>query len=96
MLKFFPEKKRGWNEGAFLSIGLEMLTACISLIMAAHMKLSGFVGQLNGAIVGVVVAGIFQLLFPTHRSHILAHKFPIFLQNLGCWGFFSHEKRILF
>lgn len=44
MPKFFPEKKREWNEGPFLSIGLEMLTAYVSLIMAASMRLSGFVG----------------------------------------------------
>lgn len=29
-----------------------------------------------------MIAAIFQFLFPTHRSHILAHKFPIFLQDL--------------
>lgn len=52
-----------------------------------------------------MIAGIFQLLFPTHRGHILAHKFPIFLQDSGfCLGFccfvglgvFFKEKRMQF
>lgn len=47
---------------------------------------------MNGAIVSVVIAGIFQLLFPTHRSDILAHKFPIFLQDSEFCIFFFFFK----
>lgn len=45
----------------------------------------------------MVVARIFQLLFPAHKSHSLAHKFPVFLQDLGCWFLgFLKEKTIQF